>query len=98
MINNLNSGTDPVDIANWQAVAAKYGKPDMPIFMTEWNYAYWLGVTPMNMESTDAISYVGKRLTNFYVNHLAGANIYTMSVTSAGDQMGGIFTNGTFMP
>ena len=93
-----NSGTDPVDIANWQAVAAKYGKPDMPIFMTEWNYAYWLGVTSMNMESPDAISYVGRRLTNFYVNHLAGANIYTMSVTSAGDQMGGIFTNGTFMP
>ena len=52
----------------------------------------------MNMESPDAISYVGKRLTNFYINHLAGANIYTMSKTSAGDEMGGIFTDETFMP
>ena len=73
-----SSGSDSSDIANWKAVATKYGKPDMPIFITEWNYSWDLGIIPMNNESPDAISFVGKRLTDFYVNHLFGANIFSM--------------------
>jgi len=97
-----NSGSDPSDIANWKAVATKYGKTDMPIFITEWNYSYDLGIIPMNNESPDAISFVGKRLTDFYVNHLVGANIYAMwpydSTNKWRQDMCGFFTDGTFMP
>ena len=97
-----SAGTDPMDIANWKDVAAKHGKTDMPIFITEWNYSYDLGIIPMNNESTDAISFVGKRLTDFYVNHLFGANIFSMFQYSSTNKwrqdMCGIFENGTFMP
>lgn len=96
------AGSDPSDIANWKAVATKYSKPDMPIFITEWNYSWDLGIIPMNNESPDAISFVGKRLTDFYVNHLFGANIFSMFQYSSTNKwrqdMTGIFENGTFMP
>lgn len=97
-----SSGSDSSDIANWKAVATKYGKPDMPIFITEWNYSYDLGIIPMNNESPDAISFVGKRLTDFYVNHFFGATIFSMFQYSSTNKwrkdMTGIFEDGTFMP
>jgi len=97
-----SAGTDSADIANWKAVAAKHGKIDMPIFMTEWNYSWDLGIIPMNNESTDAISFVGKRLTDFYTNHLFAANIFAMLQYSSTDKwrqdMCGIYENGDFMP
>lgn len=97
-----SSGSDSSDIANWKAVAIKYGKPDMPIFITEWNYSWDLGIIPMNNESPNAISFIGKRLTDFYVNHLFGATIFSMFQYSSTNKwrqdMTGIFEDGTFMP
>ena len=97
-----SAGNDSADIANWKAVAAKHGIMDMPIFITEWNYSWDLGIIPINNESTDAISFVGKRLTDFYTNHLFAANIFAMFQYSSTNQwrqdMCGIYENGNFMP
>lgn len=97
-----SAGTDPADIANWQAVAARHGRVDMPVLITEYNYSYDLGVITMNNESTDAISYIGKRLTDFYTSHLYAASIYSMFQYSSTNKwrqdMCGIFENGTLMP
>ncbi len=97
-----DAGTDPVDIANWKAVGARHGIADLPVIISEWNYSYDLGIIPLNNESTDAISFAGRRLTDFYVNHLYAASIYSMFQYSSANKwrqdMCGIFENGTFMP
>ena len=91
--------SDSSIIANWKAVATKYGKPEMPIFVTEWNSSYNHETIRLNDDSPDAISFIGKRLTDFYVNHLYGATIFTMGQRSQwSTSMDGIFEDGTFMP
>ena len=96
---SAGSESDSSIIANWKAVATKYGKPDMPIFITEWNSSYNKEIIRLNDDSPEAISFVGKRLTDFYVNHLFGATIFTMGQRSEwATSMCGIFEDGTFMP
>jgi len=95
----LGPDSDSSIIASWKAVATKYGKPDMPIFITEWNSSYNKETIRLNDDSPEAISFIGKRLTDFYVNHLFGATIFTMGQRSqSSTSMDGIFEDGTFMP
>jgi hypothetical protein len=93
--------TDATDIPLWKAVGAKHGKPDMPVYLDEWNYSYAVSgqpFSPMNNSAPEAISYWGRRLTDFYVNHLDGATVFTMQVLPETGGMGGINKDGTFTP
>ncbi len=91
---------DATDIPLWKAVGTKYGKTDIPIYLDEWNYSYavpGMFFSPMNNVDPYAIAYCGRRLTDFYVNHLNGASIFTLGYYPASG-MGGINTDGTFTP
>jgi hypothetical protein len=52
-------------VPDWRAAADAAGKPDLPLFVDEWNYSAAANSDPMNNESPDAISYVGLRLKHF---------------------------------
>ena len=84
---HLYESPDDQSIAAWQAVAAKHGKNNMPIYVDEWNYGGGYGDFPfvagMNGANYAAISYVGYRLTNFLVQHAAGANIFDLTSDSS---------------
>jgi hypothetical protein len=93
--------TDATDIPLWKAVGAKHGKPNIPVYLDEWNYSYGVSgqpFSPMNNSAPEAISYWGRRLTDFYVNHLDGSTVFTMGVLPATGGMGGINKDGTFTP
>lgn len=97
---DFGTSSDATDIPLWKAIGAKYGKPNMPVYLDEWNYSYDISgqsLSPMNNIAPDAIAYCGRRLTDFYVNHLDGATIFTMGYNPTSG-MGGINTGGTFTP
>jgi O-glycosyl hydrolase len=48
----------------WKTAAARHNKPDMPIFITEWNSDASYTNIPLNSQAPEAISYVGKILAN----------------------------------
>ena len=99
-IYDFGTSNDATDIPLWKAIGAKYGKPDLPVYLDEWNYSYGISgqsLSPMNNSASDAIAYCGRRLTDFYVNHLDGATIFTLGYYPTSG-MGGINTDGTFTP
>lgn len=82
-----------------------HGRPDIAVFVTEWNFSYLRPSNLLNSLSTDAISYVGRRLTSFLASGATGATIYHMGQSVNDPSMGlygeagsGLFTNLTFMP
>jgi hypothetical protein len=97
---DFGTSRDATEIPLWKAIGAKYGKPDIPVYLNEWNYSYGISgqaLSPMNNIAPDAIAYCGRRLTDFYVNHLDGATIFTMGYYPKSG-MGGVNTDGTFTP
>lgn len=79
---NKDSDTDASDIAAWKAVAAKHGRPQLPVFMSEWNYAWDMGNIAINNGSSDAISFVGRRLSAFLLAGLTGASIFKIGMNA----------------
>ncbi len=63
----------------WKAAAAAAGKPDLPLFVDEWNYSAAANADPLNNGSPDAISYVGLRLTSFIKAGADGSFIFNTS-------------------
>ncbi|MEW5303248.1 MAG: hypothetical protein WDW36_005956 [Sanguina aurantia] len=100
--NNLD--VDASNLAALRAVAGTHGRSSIPVFLTEWNYAYYVKTLndPLNSRSTDAISYVGRRLTNMLQSGYAGASIFTMSAPLTNDTtmmgLNGLYLNNTFTP
>ena len=97
---DFGTSSDATDIPLWKAVGAKYGKPNIPVYLDEWNYSYSVSsqsLSATNNIGSDAISYCGRRLTDFYVNHLDGATIFTLGYYPSSG-MGGINIDGTFTP
>ncbi|MEW5309837.1 MAG: hypothetical protein WDW38_001689 [Sanguina aurantia] len=91
---------EAANLAAFQAVGARHGRPNIPVFLTEWNYTWKIEDCPLNSSSTDAISYVGRRLVNLLKAGYAGANIFRMAAATDNSKMGlnGLFVNNTFTP
>lgn len=71
------------EVSAWRDMAALHGKPNMPIFVSEWNWnaacAQCPVGLPMNNEATDAIAYNAQRLDNFIRQNAAGTGHYAMN-------------------
>jgi hypothetical protein len=66
-------------VPDWRAAATAAGKPDLPLFVDEWNYSAAADQEPLNNGSPDAISYVGLRLTSFIKAGAGGSFIFNTS-------------------
>lgn len=93
-----DNGNDTIDDRHWLALAASHGRPDIAVFVSEWNFS--CQKSPLNTWSTDAISYVGRRLSAFFNSGATGAAIYSMAQSTNDSQMEltGLFRNLTFTP
>lgn len=58
----------------YQALLLNQSRPDVETFITEWTYEYQNPNADTNGEGTDAISYVGKRLTAFLGTGVTGVS------------------------
>ncbi len=67
-----DTATYDCGIGEWKYEAAEHGKPDLPLFVTEYNiYADIIG-----MDNPDAISWVAGRITTLMKNGATGAFLY----------------------
>lgn len=91
---------DESDITVLRAVATKHGRSDVPFFVNSWNFTDNVGISSMNNASSDAISYVGERLTQFIRAGVNGANLSSMSINSVNlrQKSSGIYSDLSFMP
>ncbi|UVI33375.1 DUF4082 domain-containing protein [Paenibacillus spongiae] len=62
--------TNDVGISNWENAAARNGRPDLPMFVTEYNNPY------VGMETADVISYIGGKLSVLMDKGATGAFLY----------------------
>lgn len=95
-----DKNTDAADLARFKAIGTSHGKPDIPVYITEWNFSYLTPNNPLNNHGTDAISYVGRRLVTFLKAGFAGATIYNMGIASndSAADLYGLYKNKTFTP
>ncbi|MEW5297227.1 MAG: hypothetical protein WDW36_000451 [Sanguina aurantia] len=95
-----DSGADVLSVALYAALAAQHGRPGLPVYVTEWNFSFtkWVDATGV----TDAISYVGRRLTAFLTSGAAGACIFNLAAPANAlneqDGEAGLFYNQSFTP
>ncbi|MFC5402546.1 DUF7402 domain-containing protein [Cohnella soli] len=95
--HDYQTNYNPVEtVTAWQSVAASSGKPNIPVFVTEWNYGG--DPHPMNGASVEAISYVGNRLTNMYKQHAAGSTIFANDDFVTWPDYFGVYDNGDLTP
>jgi glycosyl hydrolase family 39 (putative alpha-L-iduronidase) len=66
-------------VAHFRRMAAPYGKPDIPVLITEWNFTARHNQDPMNNEATEAIPYVAYRLIQQLNAGLSAGQFYNMS-------------------
>jgi hypothetical protein len=66
-------------VAHFRQIAARYGKPDIPVLITEWNFTARHNQNPMNNEATEAIPYVAYRLIQQLNAGLSAGLLYNMS-------------------
>ncbi|MEW5296839.1 MAG: hypothetical protein WDW36_000090 [Sanguina aurantia] len=93
-------GTDTLHDVQLKALVQQHNRTDVEIFITEYNFSYMTPNAPLNSASTDAISYIGNRLTAFLGSGAAGANIFTMMapVNDSNPGLDSLFANYTFTP
>ncbi|GGE01467.1 hypothetical protein GCM10010911_70440 [Paenibacillus nasutitermitis] len=83
----------------WRNVAAAHGKPDMPIFVTEWNYDASYTKIPMNNESVDAIPYLAQRLSDFINARVNGNGYFAFNKGTPGtDDFFSLYSDGSLTP
>ncbi|MEW5306563.1 MAG: hypothetical protein WDW36_009019 [Sanguina aurantia] len=96
-----DTGRDGLRLSQFRALFSSHGRPDIKVFVSEWNFSYLTPNSLLNSAGTDAISYVGRRLTAFLANGAAGAAIFNMgvpTVSNAKPGLSGLFSNRTFTP
>ncbi|MEW5300419.1 MAG: hypothetical protein WDW36_003350 [Sanguina aurantia] len=95
-----DDGLDVVYSNKYKALLLSYGRPDVESFVTEWTYEYLNPNADTNGAGTDAISYVGKRLSAFLAAGVNGAAIYYMGapLNDSVPGLAGLFANNTFTP
>ncbi|WP_163509522.1 DUF7402 domain-containing protein [Fodinicola acaciae] len=86
-------------VALWQSIARDNGRPDLPVYVTEWNYTAAFNVNPIVGDHPDMVSYDANRLTALYRQHAAGATFYADNVQSSIDtSFFTTYANGTLTP
>jgi len=79
-------------------VAAANGVPDMPIYLTEWNWDWQYIGSPMNNDSVDAIPYVAQRLGDMIYHGVAGAAYFAFNKQTTHPDFYSIYANGNLTP
>ena len=71
----IHEGMNPIYF--WREILREYGRPDLPVYMTEWNQDGGQWGTAQGMEEA-GIPFNGQRLSNFFNTGMAGAHHYQM--------------------
>ncbi|GAA0616281.1 hypothetical protein HPO96_00420 [Kribbella sandramycini] len=88
--------TESVD--RFRQRAAALGYPNMPVYVTEWNYSAAYTEVPMNASDARNLSYSALRLTNLYNQHANGANVFADNDESIVPSFYGVHRNGLLPP
>lgn len=67
---------------SYQSILNGIGKPDTPIFITEWNYSHNMSVPNPYNTGALGISYTGAKLVNFLKQGIGGANYFLLNQAS----------------
>ncbi|WP_405058017.1 AbfB domain-containing protein [Kribbella sp. NBC_01505] len=74
--------------------AAAAGRPNMPVYVTEWNYSAAYAQVPMNASDARNLSYSALRMTNLYKQRAAGANVFADNDEAIEPNFFGVHSNG----
>jgi hypothetical protein len=86
-------------VSSLKATAAAAGKPNMPVYVTEWNYdPRYSPPYAMNDDSVDAIPYVGQRLHDFIKLGAAGTGYFAFNKQSTHSTFYSLYNNGAVTP
>jgi hypothetical protein len=86
-------------VTQLKATAQSHNKPNMPVYVTEWNYDWhYVPADPMNDDSVDAIPYVGQRLHDFITRGADGTGYFAFNKQTTHSTFYSIFSNGTLTP
>ncbi|MDG0810465.1 hypothetical protein [Cohnella rhizosphaerae] len=87
-------------VANWKNAAKNYNAAliNFPVYITEWNWDWRYIGTPLNNDHPDAVSFAGKRLTDFYKLQANGANVFADNDQVTDSDFFGVYANGFQTP
>lgn len=79
-------------------IATKYGRPDLMIFISEWNYSADFNKNPMNTNAIKAISFLGNTLINQYKEAPDVSILYCIDDYNKADSFYTMDSEGKFTP
>ncbi|MFB6722599.1 AbfB domain-containing protein [Kribbella sp. NPDC056345] len=74
--------------------AAAQGRPNIPVYVTEWNYSAAYEQIPMNASDARNLSYSALRMTNLYNQRANGANVFADNDEAIVPSFFGVHSNG----
>ncbi|GAA1717807.1 hypothetical protein GCM10009745_78240 [Kribbella yunnanensis] len=74
--------------------AAAQGRPNIPVYVTEWNYSAAYERVPMNASDARNLSYSALRMTNLYNQRANGANVFADNDEAIEPNFFGVHSNG----
>ncbi|GAB3926282.1 hypothetical protein GCM10029976_020740 [Kribbella albertanoniae] len=84
--------TEPVE--TFRQHAAAQGRPNIPVYVTEWNYSAAYERVPMNASDARNLSYSALRMTNLYNQRANGANVFADNDEAIEPNFFGVHSNG----
>lgn len=86
------------NISSLKSLAASKGRPNFPIYITEWNYSAEFNKNPMNTNATEAISFVGNTLIDQLKESPSLSILYCMDDYSKADNFFTMDADGNMVP